>query len=185
MSKAPATLIRTGQRIDRGAARLPELFRLACELCPDGFPAEETRELDALRDHVSLAYVDTVRKEIAEKLALDASILSLELFSIHGCGPISLHDDKVRYPSVYFVLVVVHSGRLGLVDHRSRATRHEIGEIILLDPHRRHALVPEGLRAKENPYERTHSPVQVDDDRFMFLDFDVRRSLLRERFRRT
>src|SRR5215470_2515068 len=183
MSTRSVTLVRTGQRVERSAARLPELFQLARELCPDEFPAEETRQLDALREHVSLAYVDGLRAEVAEKLALERGVLSLDLFSIHGCGPVSLHDDKFRYPGVYFVIVVAHSGRLGLADHRSRAERHQVGEIVLLDPHRRHALVPEGLRAREHPYERTHSPVHAADDQFLFLDFDVKRSLLRERFR--
>jgi|SRR5262245_21800317 len=184
MAKRPVTLLRTGARIERCAARLSELFSLARELCPDGFPAEETRELAALRDHVSLAYVDALREEIAAKLALDAGVLSRDLFSIHGCGPVSLHDDKFRYPGVYFVIVVAHSGRLGLVDHRDRATRHEVGEIVLLDPHRKHALVPVGLRARDHPYERTHSATHAAEDQFLFLDFDVKRPLLRERFRR-
>ena len=183
MAKPPATLVRTGQCVERCAARLPELYRLARELCPDGFPAEETRALEALREHLSLAYAGALREEIAEKLALDPGVLSLDLFSVHGCGPVSLHDDKFRYPGVYFVLVVAHSGRLGLVDQRSRAERHRIGEIVLLDPHHKHALVPEGCRAREHPYERTHSPVLVAEDQFLFLDFDVKRPRLRARFR--
>jgi hypothetical protein len=184
MSKRPLTLIRTGQRIDRCAQRLHELYAMAREICPDDFPAEETRELARLREHVSLAYVDALREEVAEKLALDSSLLSRDLFSIHGCGPVSLHDDKFRYPGVYFVIVVAHSGRLGIVDAASRAARHEVGEILLLDPHKKHALVPEGLRARQHAYERTHSPARSADDQFMFLDFDVKRPLLRERFRR-
>jgi hypothetical protein len=84
---------------------------------------------------------------------------------------------------VYFVIVVAHSGRLGIVDAASRATRHEVGDILLLDPHKKHALVPEGLRARDHPYERTHSPVGQDEHRFMFLGFDVRRPLMRDWFR--
>lgn len=184
MAKRPATLIRTGQRIERCAPRLYELYAIAREACPDEFPAEETRELASLREHVSLAYVDALRDEIAEKLAVDPTLLSRDLFSIHGCGPVSLHDDKFRYPGVYFVIVVAHSGRLGIVDASSRAVRHETGDLLLLDPHKKHALVPEGLRAREHPYERTHSSVRREEDQFLFLDFDVKRPLMRERFRR-
>src|SRR5262245_65427105 len=153
MSKRPATLIRTGQRIEQCTARLDELYRLAREICADGFPAEETRELTPVREHISLAYVDALREEMAAKLALDPRLLSRDLFSIHGCGPVSLHDDKFRYPGVYFVIVVAHSGRLGLVDRRSRAEAHPVGEILLLDPHRKHALVPEGCTAREHRSE--------------------------------
>jgi hypothetical protein len=184
MAKRPATYIRTGKRVERCAARLPELYSLARELCADGFPAEETRELSPLREHVALGYLDALREEVAQQLALDAKLLSRDLFTIHGCGPISLHDDKFRYPNVYFVIVVVHGGRLGVTDRTSRAARHEAGEILLLDPHKPHALVPAGLRARDHPYERTHSPVHVAEDQFMFLCFDVPRSLLRARFRR-
>jgi len=183
MPSPPATLIRTGKRVVRCAERLPELYHLARTFCPDGFPAEETRELETMRAHVSLAYVDALRQEVAESLDVDAGILSRDLFSVHGCGPVSLHDDRFRYPGVYFVIVVAHSGRLGLVDRRSRAEAHPVGEILLLDPHRKHALVPEGCTAREHPYERTHSPVHDEDRQFLFLDFDVKRSALRARFR--
>jgi hypothetical protein len=77
---------------------------------------------------------------------------------------------------------VVHAGRLGIVDHRSRAARHAAGEIVLLDPYLRHALVPAGRTAREHPYERTHGPVRDPDDQFMFLCFDVMRPALRARF---
>jgi hypothetical protein len=178
------SLIRTGQRIEAGRERLQALFRLARELCLDGFPAEETRELSALYPHVPLGWVDELRAELANRLELAAGVLSRDRFSIHGCGPVGLHDDFFRYPSVYFIVVVAHAGTLGLVDAHSRAVRHEVGEIVLLDPRGKHALVPEGLTAEEQPYESTHSPVRDADRQFMFLDFDVRRPDLRARFRR-
>jgi hypothetical protein len=178
-----ATFIRTGQRVVRCAGRLPELYRLARELQPDDFTAEETRTFDALREHVSLAFVESLRAEVAELIALPAAAMPIDTFQIYGCGPISLHDDRFRYPGVCFVIVVAHPGRLGLVDRRSRAAAHAVGEILLLDPYRKHALVPEGRTAKEHPYERTHSPVRDEDAQFLFLDFDVQRSRLRERFR--
>jgi hypothetical protein len=176
-------LIRTAQRIEAGRERLQALFRLGRELCPDGFPAEETRELPALYAHVPLGWVDELRAELADRLELPPGVLSRDRFSIHGCGPVGLHDDFFRYPSVYFVIVIAHAGRLGLVDAGSRAVRHEVGEIVLLDPRGKHALVPEGLTAPEHPYDRSHSPVHDEDRQFMFLDFDVRRADLRARFR--
>jgi hypothetical protein len=109
--------------------------------------------------------------------------MPLDLFQAYGCGPIALHDDRFRFPGVYFVIVVAHSGRLGVVDRTGRAARHASGEILLLDPYRKHALVPEGRAAREHPYERTHALVTDPEDQFMFLDFDVRRPLLRPRFR--
>jgi hypothetical protein len=109
--------------------------------------------------------------------------MPLDLFQMYGCGPIALHDDRFRFPGVYFVIVVAHSGRLGVVDRTSRAVRHAAGEILLLDPYRKHALVPEGRTAREHPYERTHGMVAAAQDQFVFLDFDVRRPLLRDRFR--
>lgn len=178
-----ATLIHTGQRVEDCADRLGALYPLACRECPDGFPAEETRELDALREHVSLAFAEALRREVSARIALPLDWLSLDRFTLHGCGAVSLHDDRHNYPKVYFVIVVVHSGRLGVVDARSRAQRHATGEILLLDPHKKHALVPEGLTAREHPYERTHSPVRRDEDRFMFVGFDVPRPLLRGWFR--
>lgn len=178
-----ATLIRTGQRVEDCADRLGALYPLACRLCPDEFPAEETRELDALREHVSLAFAEALRREVAARTAMPLEWLSLDRLTVHGCGAVSLHDDRHNYPKVYFVIVVVHSGRLGVVDAKSRAQRHATGEILLLDPHKEHALVPEGLGAREHPYERTHSPVERDQDRFMFACFDVPRPLLRQRFR--
>lgn len=183
MPKPHATLIRTGQRVERCRPALKALFEVACNLCPDGFPAEETRELDLLRSHLSLAFAGELRCEVSERARVPLEWLSLDRFSIHGCGPISLHDDRHNYPDVYFVIVVVHAGRLGIVDARSRAVRHEAGEILLLDPHKKHALVPDGLTARAHPYERTHSAVDRVEDRFLFLSFDVRRSLLRVRFR--
>ena len=180
-----ANFVRTGQRIERGIEKLDELYRAARRLCPDEFIAEETRQLDALKDHLALGFVDSLRKDIAQKLTLPLEIFSLDRFSIHACGPVGLHDDFFRFPYVYFVIVVAHAGRLGLVDETKRAARHEVGEIILLDPRRKHGLVPEGLTAEEHPYESTHSPVHDEERQFMFLDFDVRRPDLRARFRAT
>ena len=177
------SFIRTGQRIERGLERLPELYRRARDLCPDLFVAEETRTFDALYDYVPLGFVDGLRKEIARKLALPAEAFSLDRFSIHGCGPVGLHDDAFRYPHYYFVMVVAHSGALGLVDARSVAVRHEPGEIILLDPRRKHGLVREGRRADDHSYESSHSPVYDQDSQFLFLDLDLRRSDLQARFR--
>jgi hypothetical protein len=177
------SFIRTGQRIERGLERLPELYRRARDLCPDLFVAEETRTFDALYDYVPLGFVDGLRKEIARKLALPSEAFSLDRFSIHGCGPVGLHDDAFRYPHYYFVMVVAHSGALGLVDVRSVAMRHEPGEIILLDPRRKHGLVREGRRADDHSYESSHSPVYDEDSQFLFLDLDLRRSDLQARFR--
>jgi hypothetical protein len=185
MGPRHATLITTGARIDRGVDQLEQLYQLARELYPDGFTAEETRTFDLLREHVSMAFADSLRRQVADKLALPLSIFSLDRFFIYGCGPIALHDDRHNYPGVYFVIIVAHSGRLGVVDAGSRAVPHAVGEILLLDPYRRHALVREGSRAKEHSYERTHSPVHDPVDQFLFLDFDVRRRDLRERFQVT
>jgi hypothetical protein len=178
-----ATLIRTGQRVESCCPALAALYPIACKLCPEGFPAEETKELDALREHVSLALVGTLRREVSAKTGIPLEWLSLDRFTLHGCGPVSLHEDRHNYPGVYFVIVVVHAGRLGVVDATSRARPHEVGEILLLDPHKKHALVPAGLTAREHRYERTHSPVLGDQERFMFVGFDVRRPLLRDWFR--
>jgi len=177
------SFIRTGHRIERGLEGLPEIYRLARELCPDLFVAEETRTFDAVYDHVPIGFVDGLCKEIAQKLDLPLDIFSLDRFSIHGCGPVGLHDDSFRYPHYYFVMVIAHCGRLGLVDAESRATRHEVGEIVLLDPRRKHGLVGEGLTADDHIYESTHSPVHDVDRQFLFLDLDVRRSALQARFR--
>lgn len=183
MPKRHLTLISTGQRVERSRSALEALFPLACSLCPEGFPAEETRELHALRAHINLAFVDELRREVSERTDIPLAWVSLDRFTVHGCGPISLHDDRHNYPDVYFVIVVAHSGRLGVVDAKRRAVRHETGEILLLDPHKKHALVLEGLTAREHPYERTHSLVERVEDRFLFVCFDIRRPLLRDRFR--
>jgi len=172
--------VRTGQRIEQGVGRLEDLYRLARELCPDEFIAEETRPLN---EHISVGLLDGLRKEISRKLDLAPEIFSLDRFSVHGCGPIGLHDDFFRFPYVYFVIVVAHAGQLGLIDEESKATLHEVGEIILLDPRRKHGLVQQGMTAEEHVYESTHSPVHDEDRQFMFLDFDVRRPDLRARFR--
>jgi hypothetical protein len=184
MSRRPSvSFIRTGQRIERALERLPEIYRRARELCPDLFVAEETRTFDAVYDHVPIGFVDGLCKEIAEKLQLPRDIFSLDRFSIHGCGPVGLHDDAFRYPHYYFVMVIAHCGRLGLVDAESRAVRHEVGDIVLLDPRRKHGLVREGLASEDHIYESTHSPVHDADDQFLFLDLDVHRSDLQARFR--
>jgi hypothetical protein len=177
------TLIRTGQRIERGAERLEPLYRLAREVCPDKFTAEETQEPRELLDHVPLGFADSMRREIAEKLGLPIGIMSLDRFSVYSCGPIALHDDQHNYPDLYFIIVVVHSGRLGVVDRKGRSTRHTPGEILLLDPHKKHALIPEGMTVRDYRYEKTHSPVQAEEDQFLFLSFDVKRRDLRYRFR--
>jgi hypothetical protein len=177
------SFIRTGQYIDAGVERLSELYRQARELCPRLFVAEETRTFDALYDCVPVGFVDKLRTQIARKLALPLEIFSLDRFSIHGCGPVGLHDDSFRYPQYYFVMVVAHSGALGLVDARSTAVRHQVGEIVLLDPRRKHGLVREGLCAEDYVYERSHSPVYEVDRQFLFLELDVRRSDLQARFR--
>jgi len=156
---------------------------LARELCRDLFVAEETRELAGLYDHVPLGFVDSLREEISRKLGLPAESLSRDRFSIHGCGPVGLHDDFFRYPRFYFVIVVAHCGRLGLIDAESLAVPHQAGDIILIDPRAKHGLVRAGARAEDHVYESTHSPVHAEGDQFMFLDFDVPRVDLRAPFR--
>lgn len=183
MSERTPSFILTGHRVERGVERLHEIYRRAREHCPDLFVAEETRTFDALHDFVSLGFVDGLRKEIALKLDLSPDIFSLDRFSIHGCGPVGLHDDSFRYPQYFFVMVIAHCGRVGLVDRDRRAQRHEAGDIILLDPRRKHGLVREGLTADEHVYERTHSPVYDEDNQFLFLNLDVRRADLQARFR--
>jgi hypothetical protein len=178
-----ATLVRTGGRAARSAARLPLLYRLARDLAPDGFTAEQTTELAAVRGRMPRALALRLRAEVAAALRLPGCALPLRLLTVQACGPVSLHDDKFRYPGVYFAIVVAHPGRLGIVDHRRRAVRHEAGEILLLDPYRRHALVPVGRTACEHPYERTHSPVHDPDGQFLFVCFDVKRTFARARFR--
>ena len=65
----------------------------------------------------------------------------------------------------------------------SRAQVHQPGDIILLDPRRKHGLVRAGTTAEEHVYESSHSPVHDPEQQFMFLDFDVARVDLRARFR--
>jgi len=178
-----ATLVRTGRRAARRAAPLAALYRVARELAPDGFTAEQTTELGAVRRRVPLAAALRLRAEVAAALGVRTRTLPLRLLTVQACGPVSLHDDKFRYPGVYFAIVVAHPGRLAIVDHRGRAVRHEVGEILLLDPYRRHALVPVGHTAGEHPYERTHSPVHDPGDQFLFLCFDVKRRFAGARFR--
>jgi hypothetical protein len=182
MTRPPATLVRTGKRAVRCAARLPPLYRLARELSPESFTAEQTGELYDVRRRIPAGLVWRLRRELAAALGIPPRALRPRRFSVHGCGPVSLHDDKLRFPGVYFVIVVVHAGRLGIVDRRDRAVRHRSGEIVLLDPYLPHALVPEGRTAREHPYERTHGPVHAVDDQFMFLCFDVMRPALRDLF---
>jgi hypothetical protein len=182
MTRPPATLVRTGLRVERCAPRLPPLYRLASELGPEDFTAEQTCELVAVRKRIAAGFLQRLRREVAAAVGIPPAALRPRRFSVHACGPVSLHDDKLRFPGVYFVIVVVHAGRLGLVDHRSRALPHAAGEILLLDPYLRHALVPAGRTAREHPYERTHSPVHDAENQFMFLCFDVMRPALRNRF---
>jgi hypothetical protein len=174
------SFIRTGQRIQRGLERLPELYagHASCA------PICSSRKKHVLRCALRLRTFGFRgwSAEIARKLALPVEAFSLDRFSIHGCGPVGLHDDAFRYPHYYFVMVVAHSGALGLVDASSVALRHEPGEIILLDPRRKHGLVREGRRADDHTYESSHSPVYDEDSQFLFLDLDLRRSDLQARF---
>jgi hypothetical protein len=177
------TLVRTGRRAVRSAAQLAALYRLARELAPGGFTAEQTTELAAVRARIPARLALRLRAEVAASLRLRTRAMPLRLLTVQACGPVSLHDDKFRYPGVYFAIVVAHPGGLAVVDHRRRAAPHAPGEILLLDPYRRHALVPVGRTAGEHPYERTHSPVHDADDQFLFLCFDVKRRFARARFR--
>jgi hypothetical protein len=177
------TLVRTGRRVGRMGARLTALYALARLLRPDGFPAEETRELPEVRARIPLPLALALRAEVAAALQIAERAMPLRLLTVQACGPVSLHDDKFRYPGVYFAIVVAHAGRLGIVDHRARAAAHVPGEILMLDPYRRHGLVPVGSTAAEHPYERTHSPVHEPADQFLFLCFDVKRPRLRGRLR--
>jgi hypothetical protein len=183
MSSRLATLVRTGRCASRSAAPLARLYRLARALAPDGFTAEQTTELAAVRARIRPALALRVRAEVAAALGLPSRVFPLRLLTVQACGPVSLHDDKFRYPGVYFAIVVAHPGGLAIVDHRARAVRHPAGEILLLDPYRRHALVPVGRSAGEHAYERTHSPVHAEPDQFLFLCFDVKRRFARARFR--
>jgi hypothetical protein len=183
MTHRLATLVRTGQRAARSTARLAALHRAARDLAPDGFTAEQTTELGSVRARLPTAAALRLRAEVAAVLGLRARALPLRLLTVQACGPVSLHDDRFRYPGVYFAIVVAHPGRLAVVVHRSRARAHAAGELLLLDPYRRHALVPVGRTAGEHPYERTHSPVHASRDQFLFLCFDVKRRFLRGRFR--
>jgi len=183
--RAPGpSFVRTGLRIEHGREQLERLYRLARELCSDLFIAEETRELHALYEHVPLGLVDSLRRELAAQLELPHEAFSRDRFSVHGCGPVGLHDDFFRFPSVYFVIVVAHAGGLGLADAEGRAQAHQPGDIVLLDPRRKHALVPVGLTAEEHPYDSSHAPVHDPQRQFMFLDFDLYRPDLRALFRR-
>lgn len=177
------TLLRTGARLHGRHAELQALFEQARTLCPEGFPFDETCSLDPVRAGLTLGFVEGLRAELREALGLPTQAFSLERFTVQGAGPVSLHDDARNYPDVYFVIVVAHSGRLGIVDGKSRAVRHAAGEILLLDPRKKHALVPEGLTAAEWPCARTAGFARDPEDQFLFLDFEVPRRLLRERFR--
>jgi hypothetical protein len=177
------SFVATEQRIDEHRDRLPELYANARTLCPESFICEETRELAAVYDCISIGLVDSLRRQIARKLDLPAEIFHRDRFSVHGCGPVGLHDDFFRYPRYYFVIVVVHCGTLGLVDENSQALAHQPGDIILLDPRRKHGLVQVGTTADQHVYESSHSPVHDPERQFMFLDFDVARADLRARFR--
>lgn len=179
-----ATLVRTGARVEVEPARFEALFAHARRSCPEGFPFDETRELDALREHVSLAFVKSLREQLAAKLDLPEALFSLDRFTIQGAGPVSLHDDQRNYPDMYFAIVVAHAGRLGLVDARSRATPHAPGEIVLLDPRKKHALVPVGSRAADQRCAPPDSIARDAQDQFLFLDFELPRAPLRALFLR-
>jgi len=125
--KRTPSFVRTGQRIEQGVGRLEELYRLARELCPDEFIAEETRQLYPLNDHVSLGLLDSLRKEISRKLDLAPEIFSLDRFSVHGCGPVGLHDDFFRFPYVYFVVVGNDGTSEGSYGQTSSAERPAAG----------------------------------------------------------
>jgi hypothetical protein len=181
---ARRTLVRTGQRVETGREHFDRLYRLAADSFPEKFTAEETQEPRELLDYVPLGWVDAMRKEIAAKLDLSAAIMSLDRFAVYSCGPIAWHDDRHNYPDLYFVIVIVHAGRLGVVERKTETAHgHEPGEILLLDPYGKHALIPAGTTLKDYRYEKTHSAVSSDEDRFLFLSFDVKRRDLRERFR--
>lgn len=180
---ARPSFIRTGGRLTGVDVQLRLLYERARELCPDGFPAEETRELKALYDHIALGFIDTLADQLARSLDLPREVFSRDRFSAHGCGPVGLHDDFFRFPYVYFVVVVAHCGDLGLVDETAVAVRHQPGEIILLDPRRKHGLVRTGTRAEQHVYRSGHASVHDPDEQFLFLDFDLRRPDLRARFR--
>lgn len=182
---APAPFVRTGLIVDGIEDELRRLYEAARLVCPDDFIAEETRELHAAYGAVSLGFVDRLKRELARLLDVPQEIFRRDRFSMHGCGAVGLHDDFFRFPYVYFVIVVAHSGTLGLVTGDQRARRHRPGEVILLDPRAKHALVPEGLTAEEHPYDSSHRPQHDAARQFMFLDFDVRRPDLRARFRRS
>ncbi|MGH8678188.1 MAG: hypothetical protein ACREUQ_07555, partial [Burkholderiales bacterium] len=152
---------------------LDALYRLARKACADDFTAEETREPPLLREYFGKHFADSLRRELAEKIAMPLEIIPAQRFSVYCCGPIALHDDTHNYPDLHFVIVVAHSGRLGVVDSTGRAARHRTGEILLLDPHGKHALVREGLIAAEHVYDQTHGPVHDPRDQFLFVSFDV------------
>lgn len=183
MARRNATLIRPNLRVDIDIAQLDALYQLAHALCPSGFPADETRLLEAMRAHISLQLVDQLREELALKLALPVELFSRDHFTVQGCGPVSLHDDKRNYPALYFVIVVVHSGQLGLVDRNCRAQRHTPGEVLLLDPHKKHAVVPLGKRAAQQRMAPADTFAHDAANQFMFLDFEIERKGARHLFR--
>lgn len=176
------TLVRTGQRASISMEECARLFGVARRLCPQGFPADETRMLDAVRAHVTLDFVDRLRGDLARELSLEEGVLSLDRFSIQGCGPVSLHDDKRNYPDYYFIIVVVHGGELGLVDAKCIAAAHLPGEIILLDPHKKHGAVPLGKRGVDQRCAPPDTYASDAREQFMFLDFEVPRQSLRSAF---
>jgi hypothetical protein len=182
MARRHATLIRPNLRVELDVAQLDALYQLAHALCPNGFPADETCLLEAMRAHISLQFVDQLRVELAAKLGLPLALLTRDHFTVQGCGPVSLHDDKRNYPGVYFVIVVVHSGQLGIVDRTSRAQRHAPGEIVLLDPHKKHAVVPLGKRAAQQRMAPADTFAHDSANQFMFLDFEVERKGARHLF---
>lgn len=176
--------MRTGKCADVAPERLAELYQLARQVCPDEFPHDETRELNALLAHISIAEVDALAQDLAEKLALPATLFQRDAFTIQGAGPVSLHDDRLNYPAVFFVIVVAHAGQLGLVDRHMRAVAHAPGEILLLDPRKKHAVVPLGVRGKDHHCARQPTCARAAHEQFLFLDFEIARVPARHLFAR-
>jgi hypothetical protein len=183
MTQRHATLVRTGKFARIETMQLNELYQLAHALCPQGFPHDETRVLEAMNAHIPLALVDELRADLAAQLALAPALFSRDHFTAQGCGPLSLHDDTRNYPAVYFAIVVVHSGQLGIVDKASRAQRHAPGEILLLDPRKKHAVVPLGKRGRDQRMAPEATWAHDAANQFMFLDFEIERAQARHLFR--
>jgi hypothetical protein len=157
---------------------LSSLYQRARVECPRGFPADETRSLAELYRYLPPGFITALADDLAEQLALPRELFATERFSIQGAGPVSLHDDQRNYPDWYFIIVVAHAGRLGLVDADSCAAAHQPGDIVLLDPHQRHALVPIGQRAEDWRCAPPDTCALEVESQFLFLDFEVDRHLV-------